>query len=121
MISTTGFPRSVRLVAMLALCSLRPCIAETCQALSKKQLSNAEIRATELIPQGIFKNGSDSVRVTADFCRVSLILRPSGDSDIRAEVWLPASTWNRKLQGAGNGGFAGSIDYGSLASAVSHG
>jgi hypothetical protein len=80
-----------------------------------------EIRAAELIPQGIFNTGSDSVRVTADFCRVSLVLRPSADSDIRAEVWLPSSGWNRKLQGIGNGGFAGAIDYGSLASAVSHG
>lgn len=106
---------------VLVLCCRVPCIADTCQELSKRQLPNAGIRSAELIPQGIFKNGSDSVRVTTDFCRVSLILRPSGDSDIRAEVWLPSSGWNRKLQGVGNGGFAGSIDYGSLASAVSHG
>ena len=106
---------------VLFLCCWRPCIADTCQELSKRQLPNTEIRSAELIPQGIFKNGSDSLRVTANFCRVSLILGPSGDSHIRAEVWLPSSGWNRKLQGVGNGGFAGSIDYGSLASAVSHG
>jgi hypothetical protein len=105
----------------LVLCCWRPCVADTCQELSKRQLSNAEIGSTELIPQGIFKNGSDSVKVTEDLCRVSLILRPSADSDIRAEVWLPSTRWNRKLQGVGNGGFAGTIDYSSLASAVSHG
>jgi hypothetical protein len=105
-------------VTALVLCCWRPCTAGTCAELSQRQLPNAEIRVAELVPQGVFKNGNDSVRVSADFCRVNLILRPSADSDIRAEVWLPASGWNRKLQGVGNGGFAGSIDYGSLASAV---
>ena len=31
------------------------------------------------------------------FCRVTMRLTPSNDSDIRAEVWLPQSGWNRKL------------------------
>jgi feruloyl esterase len=50
-----------------------------------------------------------------------MVLKPSADSDIHVEVWLPASGWNKKFQGIGNGGFAGSIDWNSLASAVSHG
>jgi len=50
-----------------------------------------------------------------------MALKPSADSDIRVEIWLPTSGWNGKLQGIGNGGFAGSIDFNSLASAVAHG
>ncbi len=51
------------------------------------------------------------------------MIAPSADSDIRFEVWLPASGWNHKFQGIGNGGFAGSISYatGGLASAVTRG
>ena len=41
------------------------------------------------------------------FCRVAATLTPTGDSDIKVEVWLPASDWNGKYQAVGNGGWAG--------------
>ena len=34
---------------------------------------------------------------------------------------MPVSGWNGKFRGQGNGGFAGEIDYGGLALAVSQG
>src|SRR5258706_11515209 len=34
---------------------------------------------------------------------------------------MPATSWNGKFQGIGNGGFAGSITYGQMADAVKHG
>src|SRR5579864_9499973 len=55
------------------------------------------------------------------FCRVLAEAKPTSDSDIRIEVWMPLSGWNGKLQGIGNGGFAGLIDYQQLAIAVSKG
>ena len=39
-------------------------------------------------------------------CRVAATLKPSGDSDIKMELWLPAS-WNGKFRGTGNGGLGG--------------
>ena len=45
------------------------------------------------------------------FCRVQAVSRPSSDSEIRLEVWLPATGWNRRYLGVGNGSFAGSINY----------
>ncbi len=39
-------------------------------------------------------------------CRVAATLRPSSDSDIKMELWMPA-TWNGKLRGTGNGGLGG--------------
>jgi feruloyl esterase len=43
-------------------------------------------------------------------CRVQLVLKPSSDSHIEMEIWLPpADKWNSKFMGVGNGGFAGSI------------
>ena len=43
-------------------------------------------------------------------CRVQLVLKPSSDSLINMELWLPpAERWNGKFMGVGNGGFAGSI------------
>jgi feruloyl esterase len=52
------------------------------------------------------------------FCRVTATLTPSSDSDIKVEVWLPASGWNGKFQAVGNGGWNGNIPYGALANAV---
>lgn len=52
------------------------------------------------------------------FCRVAMSLTPTRDSDIAVELWLPLQHWNGRFLGVGNGGFAGQIDYRSLASAV---
>ena len=49
-------------------------------------------------------------RIIPEHCRVQLVLKPSSDSLINMELWLPpADKWNGKFMGAGNGGFAGSI------------
>src|SRR5438128_8122638 len=42
-------------------------------------------------------------------CRVQLTLKPTSDSMINMELWLPVQNWNGKFMGVGNGGFAGSI------------
>ena len=52
------------------------------------------------------------------FCRVVALSKPTADSIIRIEVWLPLAGWNGKFMGQGNGGFAGSIGYEGLAIAV---
>ena len=55
------------------------------------------------------------------FCRVTAVAKPTPDSDIKIEVWMPSSGWNGKFRGQGNGGFAGEIDYRVLALAVAQG
>jgi feruloyl esterase len=52
-------------------------------------------------------------------CRVVLVLKPSSDSKIGAELWMPAENWNGKFMMMGNGGFAGSIQgYGDMQEAL---
>src|SRR5205085_11108701 len=41
-------------------------------------------------------------------CRVVMVLKPTSDSLINMEMWLPTQNWNGKFMGVGNGGFAGS-------------
>jgi hypothetical protein len=55
------------------------------------------------------------------FCHVTALAKPTTDSDIRIEVWLPAAGWNGKFRGQGNGGFAGEIDYRALGVAILQG
>ena len=47
-------------------------------------------------------------------CKVSAVIRPSSDSEIEIEVWMPASGWNGKFLAVGNGGWSGSINYTGL-------
>jgi feruloyl esterase len=56
-----------------------------------------------------------------EFCRVAATLRPSPDSDIKIEVWMPSAQWNGRFQAVGNGGWAGSIPYPAMAAALAGG
>jgi len=59
---------------------------------------------------------------TATHCRVSITLRPSADSEIKSEVWLPpAAAWNGKFLMEGGGGFVGSVNVNGLTKAVREG
>ncbi len=59
---------------------------------------------------------------TATHCRVSITLRPSADSEIKSEVWLPAAAaWNGKFLMEGGGGFVGSVNTGGMIKAVREG
>jgi len=54
-------------------------------------------------------------------CRVHAVLRPSSDSEIEMEAWLPAEGWNGKFEAVGNGGWAGTISYAAMAGALAEG
>ncbi len=96
----------------------------TCESLAQLKLPQTIIAVAKSVPAGSFTPPkSAAIPNLPAFCRVSGVIQPSSDSRIEFEVWLPASGWNGKLQGVGNGGFAGSIDYGAagLSGAVSRG
>jgi len=69
-------------------------------------------------PAGGVPNAPQAFANLPAMCRVTATLKPSSDSDIKMEVWLPVSGWNGKLQGVGNGGWAGSIFYFMMANAL---
>jgi feruloyl esterase len=52
------------------------------------------------------------------FCRVAAEIRPTPDSQIRFEVWMPATGWNGKFMGVGNGGWSGEIWYPFMGAAL---
>jgi feruloyl esterase len=93
--------------------------AATCESLGSLKLPETTITAAQSIPAGTYTatNGQVFTNMPA-FCRVAATLAPTSDSDIAIEVWMPASSWNGRFEGVGNGGFAGSIDYSALASGI---
>jgi feruloyl esterase len=93
-----------------------------CESLLGLKLLNATVSVAESRPAGEFTSpGVKPIPGLPAFCRVAGSIKPSADSDISFEVWLPAANWNGKFQGVGNGGYAGSIGFAGLADAVRHG
>lgn len=99
-----------------------------CDSLRVVQLPNATITAVTRVDSGSFVppvtpvpiRGGDrrALRTLPAFCRVQAVARPSEDSDIRVEVWLPIAQWNGRYVGVGNGSYAGSIAYPRLGEAL---
>jgi tannase/feruloyl esterase len=116
------------------LCASAPARGQTpdaaCEKLAALKIENAMLVAGT-VPAGQFKpppsppGGMPSMpQAFANLpamCRVTGTLKPSSDSDITVEVWLPIENWNGKLQGVGNGGWAGSIFYFLMANALRSG
>jgi feruloyl esterase len=107
----------------LALAASGAAQAADCAGLKAKSSPTTEITAATLHPGGAFAMpaGTPRSQTLPSFCRVQGVLRPTPDSQIAFEVWLPAQGWNGRFQGVGNGGFAGAVGYGDLANAVKAG
>lgn len=91
-------------------------LACPCVRLAKLAIPQATITAAECIPAGQFTppGGAQPITGLPAFCRVAAVLKPSPDSHIRIELWLPETGWNERFLGTGTGGGAGYINYGSL-------
>jgi hypothetical protein len=119
--------RILLLPVSLALVALFPTLSiaqRSCESLSGLSLSNTTIVSAQSVPAGPFtvpspnpQQPAESVQLPA-FCRVVGVIKPTADSDIRFEVWMPSSNWNGKFDGVGNGGFAGAINYSDIADAL---
>jgi feruloyl esterase len=116
------------LKALLAAATFVPAAvaAVSCASLSSLSLSEARITSAQSIAAGDFTPPSGAgptqpIHNLPAFCRVAVSLAPSNDSDIKIEVWMPASGWNGKFQAVGNGGWSGAVGYGALASAITRG
>jgi feruloyl esterase len=107
---------------------------KSCEGLTQLELTGTKILSAQTVAAGAFTPppnitpwivGEPSFyKLLPAFCRVVVEATPSADSSIKIEVWMPAngqSGWNGKLQGHGNGGFAGEIGYRQLGIAMYRG
>ena len=85
--------------------------AATCESLASVTLRNATITEAQVVPAGELPA----------YCRVAATLKPSPESDIKIELWMPAAGWNGKFLAVGNGGWNGAIDRNALAAGVRRG
>jgi len=116
------------MIGSLALVLLGAAASGTsCESLASLKLDKAIITSAGMVPEGPAParqggpppataggrgpgNPPPAPAMIPAHCRVRLELRPTPDSLINMELWLPsADRWNGKFMGVGNGGFAGSI------------
>ncbi len=99
--------------------------AEDCETLTQMKLGHVTVTSAQKVPAGATAAtaaGEEVPLAKADYCRVQVVSRPTADSEIHFELWIPsASGWNGKFEQVGNGGFAGAIPYRSMALALSLG
>ena len=104
-------------------------VGAPCESLASLTLTGGRVTAASAVAAGAFAPPGAAGRAGVApayaalpaFCRVEATLAPTADSDIKIEVWLPASNWNGKLQAVGNGGWAGTISYSAMATALAAG
>ena len=115
-------PRRQVILLLLLPIALHRAPAATCESLASLALPSTVIGTAQVVPAGSFTPpGGKPIQIAQAFCRAAGSIKPSRDSDIQFEVWMPAAGWNGKLEGLGNGGFAGSIDYNQMSRVVARG
>jgi feruloyl esterase len=82
--------------------------AGSCAALAGRTVApNTVIESATYASEG---DTVSNVKISVPFCRVVGVARPTSDSHIGFEVWLPpASSWNGDFRGEGSGGSACAI------------
>src|SRR5450432_4128101 len=88
--------------------------AEDCGKLTAMMLSHVTVTSADQV--------STEGATPIAYCRVRITSKPSADSDIRIELWIPVGpAWNGKFEQVGNGGFAGAIPLSRMARALTLG
>lgn len=109
--------RRGNLYALLAfvaalICASQTASAATCESLASLKLPQTTITSAQQIAAGEFPppegagRGAGIYKRLPAFCRILATLKPSSDSDIKMEVWMPLNGWNGDFQAAGNNGGA---------------
>lgn len=94
-----------------------------CSALTSATATDTTISAATAEPSGTFTTpDGHKIENLPGFCRVEGAIKPTPDSDIRFELWLPErSAWNGRMLVVGNGGYVGEIRYDELEPALRRG
>ncbi len=118
--------KPILLLAIVAL-SAATATAQDATKLADLKLPGTTISSSDVVAAGAFAPSGEAAMFAPmfkgmpAFRRVVGTIKPTSDSDIRFEVWLPEANWNGKFLGADNGGFAGSINYMALGIYLSRG
>jgi hypothetical protein len=108
--------------SLIVACGTAHAGTSSCEKLAQLALPDTTITLAQSVAAGTFTPPVPTwatrlmhpAPIPVDFCRIAGQIRPTSDSNIRFEVWLPLSGWTGRYESVGNGGFAGSIRYDSM-------
>src|SRR6185503_14337977 len=83
----------VSLLAAAAVAAPASYAAQPCGSLTTLSLPNTTITLAAPVPAGQFTPPDGAATTVVAFCRVSGVSRPTSDSEIKFEVWMP-DAWN---------------------------
>jgi feruloyl esterase len=128
------------MISLLAAAQVTALLNIPCEQLTTVPLERAAITSAATVKEGIFTpparpagaGGGAPRNANApappppqpipEHCRVQMVLKPTPDSNINVDLWLPTQSWNGKFLAVGNGGWAGSIQgYGDMQEALRRG
>jgi feruloyl esterase len=99
--------------------------AATCESLAGLALPHATITVAQSITDGNFTPSPPNFVIPMTglppLCRVAVVSRPTIDSVINIEVWIPLNGWNGKFVQQGCGFTCGTIFYFNFPSALARG
>jgi len=117
-------------------------LAQNCEQLKSLSLPGTTFTAVEVVPAGPYVapagagrgaggnvpqatgrggRGGPAPQILPAHCRVAATLKPSSDSEIKMELWMPVESWNGRFQMVGNGGWAGIISFPQMGAALRDG
>jgi len=85
-----------------------------CSDLAKLGLTfegNTSIVSATAITGGSVVTSAGTLEKLPSFCQVVGVSKPTADSNINFEVWLPTDTWNGRFMSSGEGGYVGTLNY----------
>ena len=119
--------RPAALATLAAFLFAAPAAAATptsCESLTSFSFPNTPINSATSVPGGpyvasvvwhlAFTNLPPS-------CQVSATIKPTSDSNINVQVWMPTQRYNGRYLGTGNGGYAGGFFQSELAAGINNG
>jgi feruloyl esterase len=106
----------------------QPQTVASCEGLAALPVPNVTITLAKAVDAGAFALSPSAggpapsgAAALPAFCRVAATLKPTSDSDIKIELWMPSANWNGKFQAVGNGAFNGTIPYAAMMTALGRG
>ena len=113
---------NLSMVALFGIVYFSQCVAAfpaSCDAVAGLALPDTTITQAKAVTEGSFAPPTGQpIANLPGFCEVRGILKPTPVSVIHFELWMPLSNWNSELEGIGNGGLAGTISFGPMATAL---
>jgi feruloyl esterase len=105
----------------------QPVRGSSCEDLASIPLPHTRITSAQVVGAGKFtspgaEGGALQFAGLPAFCRVTATSKPTSESEIKIDVWLPISGWNGKFQpGSLGAGLPGGIRYGAVAAILKSG